>query len=116
MSLGGAGLSTAYQQALAAAKQAGVAFAVAAGNDGADSSGYSPAAYGAESYGRLVLTVSALADFDGAPGGSAEATCRSDEDDTFANFSNHGTAVGMPLRGEVRFSVPENLRDLRRLA
>jgi subtilisin len=99
MSLGGAGLSTAYQQALAAAKQSGVAFAVAAGNDGADASGYSPAAYGAASYGRLVLTVSALADFDGAPGGTGSATCRSDQDDTFANFSNFGNAVGIIAPG-----------------
>jgi hypothetical protein len=99
MSLGGAGLSTAYQQALSAAKQAGVAFAVAAGNDGADASGYSPAAYGAASYGRLVLTVSALADFNGAPGGGGAATCRSDVDDTFANFSNYGSAVGMIAPG-----------------
>ena len=99
MSLGGAGLSTAYQQALAAAKQAGVAFAVAAGNDSADSSGYSPAAYGAASYGRLVLTVSALADFDGLPGGAGGATCRSDDDDTFADFSNYGSAVGMIAPG-----------------
>jgi subtilisin len=99
MSLGGAGLSTAYQQALSAAKQSGVAFAVAAGNDSADASGYSPAAYGAASYGRLVLTVSALADFNGAPGGGGAATCRSDVDDTFANFSNYGSAVGMIAPG-----------------
>ena len=110
MSLGGAGLSTAYQQALASAKQAGVAFAVAAGNDSADSSGYSPAAYGDASYGRLVLTVSALADFDGLPGGLAGATCRSDVDDTFANFSNYGSAVGMIAPGvciESTFPIEE---------
>jgi subtilisin len=35
-----------------------------------------------------VLTVTAVADFNGAPGGGAAATCRADVDDTFADFSN----------------------------
>lgn len=40
-----------------------------------------------------VITVSALADFDGQPGGLGQPTCRPDEDDTLANFSNFGPAV-----------------------
>jgi hypothetical protein len=43
----------------------------------------------------VVLTVSALADFDGAPGGSASPTCRTDQDDTLADFSNYGNPVGI---------------------
>jgi subtilisin len=61
---------------------AGVTYAVAAGNSAANSNSFVPATY-AE-----VITVSALADFNGQPGGGAAATCRADEDDTFANFSN----------------------------
>ena len=45
------------------AVNSGVAFAVSAGNEDDDASNYSPAAFD------NVLTVSALADFDGAPGG-----------------------------------------------
>ena len=35
-----------------------------------------------------MLTVTAVADFNGRPGGGAAATCRSDVDDTSADFSN----------------------------
>lgn len=41
----------------------------------------------------FVITVSALADFDGQPGGDGSSTCRSDEDDTLANFSNWGATI-----------------------
>ena len=34
------------------------------------------------------MTVTAVADFNGQPGGGAAATCRSDVDDTSADFSN----------------------------
>ena len=56
----------------------GVTFVVAAGNDSADASTSTPAAYDE------VITVSALADFNGQPGGGAPSTCRADQDDTFA--------------------------------
>ncbi|MGH3452355.1 MAG: hypothetical protein ACRDQW_16965, partial [Haloechinothrix sp.] len=46
-----------------------------------------PAAYGE------VITVSALADFNGKPGGGAAPTCRDDVDDTFADFSNYGEDI-----------------------
>ena len=65
MSLGGSGYSNAEYQAIQNAVDLGVAFAVAAGNSAADSDGYSPAAFD------NVLTVSALADFNGQPGGGA---------------------------------------------
>mgnify|MGYP003960416761 CR=1 FL=1 len=93
MSLGGSGYSNAEYQAIQNAVDLGVAFAVAAGNSAADSDGYSPAAFD------NVLTVSALADFNGQPGGGAASTCRSDTDDTFASFSNFGAAVDIIAPG-----------------
>ena len=93
MSLGGSGFSQAEYDAIQGAVEAGVAFAVAAGNSDADANGYSPAAFD------NVLTVSALADFDGAPGGFGSSTCRSDEDDTLADFSNWGSAVDVAAPG-----------------
>ncbi len=52
-----------------------------------DLKGFVPAAYDE------VLTVTAMADFNDQPGGGATATCRSDVDDTAADFSNW-TTVG----------------------
>jgi subtilisin len=45
-----------------------------------------------------VLTVSALADFDGEAGGRSP-TCRTDQDDTLADFSNWGSAVDIAAPG-----------------
>jgi len=93
MSLGGSGFSQAEYDAIQGAVDAGVAFAVAAGNDNNDANNYSPAAFD------NALTVSALADFDGAPGGHGSPTCRSDQDDTLADFSNWGSAVQIAAPG-----------------
>ncbi len=60
----------------------GVTLVVAAGNSAKDLASFVPAAYDE------VLAVTAVADFDGQPGGEAAATCRSDVDDTPADFSN----------------------------
>ena len=84
MSLGSSGYSQAMYDAIQSAVDKGVAFAVAAGNDHASASGGSPAAFG------NVLTVSAIADFDGKAGGLVAPTCRTDQDDTLADFSNWG--------------------------
>jgi hypothetical protein len=46
-----------------------------------------------------VLSVSALADFNGLPGGGAAATCRTDQDDTLADFSNWGPEVDIAAPG-----------------
>lgn len=92
MSLGGEGYNQAEFDAIQGAVDAGVAFAVAAGNDD-DANDYSPAAFD------NVLTVSALADFDGEPGGLGFPTCRSDQDDTLADFSNWGTAIDIAAPG-----------------
>lgn len=99
MSLGGSGFSQAEYDAIQGAVNRGVAFAVAAGNDGADAANYSPAAFD------NVLTVSALADFDGASGGAGTPTCRSDQDDTLAGFSNWGSAVDIAAPGVCIYST-----------
>lgn len=105
MSLGGSGPEGScndggLHEAVCSSVSAGVTYAVAAGNSAIDaftanSSGYVqvPAAYGE------VITVSALADFDGVAGGAGSATCRSDVDDTFANFSNWGDGVDLIAPG-----------------
>jgi subtilisin len=99
MSLGGSGSdsvcggSDTYHNAICNSVNAGVTYVVAAGNSAADSANFRPATY-AE-----VITVSALADFDGAAGGLGSATCRADVDDTFASFSNYGADVDMIAPG-----------------
>jgi subtilisin len=93
MSLGGSGFNQAEYDAIQGAVNKGVAFAVAAGNSDADANNYSPAAFD------NVLTVSALADFDGLPGGYGSPTCRNDQDDTLADFSNWGTAIDIAAPG-----------------
>ena len=102
MSLGGSGteptrdgcsIGDAYHDAVCKSVNARVTYVVAAGNSAADAATAVPAAYDE------VITVSALADFDGASGGGAAATCRADEDDTFASFSNHGADVDLIAPG-----------------
>lgn len=98
MSLGGSGKDTGcsgdpMHQAICNSVAAGITYVVAAGNNAANAANYTPAAYDE------VITVSALADFDGEPGGAGAATCRNDEDDTFANFSNYGADVDIIAPG-----------------
>ncbi|HUG74761.1 MAG TPA: S8 family serine peptidase, partial [Acidimicrobiia bacterium] len=85
MSLGCECSSPALDSAIAKSVDAGVAYAVAAGNSDNDASTFSPANH------PDVLTVSALADFDGEAGGLGSPTCRADQDDTLADFSNWGS-------------------------
>jgi subtilisin len=93
MSLGGSGSdgscdSAALHLAICnSVNKGGVTYVVAAGNSNKNLSGFVPAAY------NEVLTVTAMADFNGQPGGGAAATCRSDVDETPADFSNF-TKVG----------------------
>jgi subtilisin len=93
MSLGGSGFSQAEYDAIQGAVNKGVAFAVAAGNDDADANNYSPGGFD------NVLSVSALADFNGLPGGGAASTCRTDQDDTLADFSNWGPEIDVAAPG-----------------
>ena len=81
-------------QAICRSVAAGVTYVVAAGNDSADAAHYTPAAYDE------VITVSALADSDGRPGGlGGSPACREDGDDTLANFSNYGTDIDLIAPG-----------------
>jgi subtilisin len=102
MSLGGGGAddgncgnsnNDAMHRAICNSVAAGVTYVVAAGNESSNAAGSVPAAYDE------VITVSALADFNGLPGGGAPATCRSDVDDTFADFSNYGADVDLIAPG-----------------
>ena len=102
MSLGGGGSDDqncgnsnddAMHRAICASVAAGVTYVVAAGNDSENAANSTPAAYDE------VITVSALADFNGQPAGGAPSTCRSDVDDTFANFSNYGADVDLIAPG-----------------
>ncbi|GLZ33611.1 hypothetical protein Lesp02_57990 [Lentzea sp. NBRC 105346] len=100
MSLGGSGSDSAcgsnkdaMHEAICRSVAAGVTYAVAAGNSSADAAKSVPSAYDE------VITVSALADFNGQPGGGAASTCRADVDDTFADFSNFGADVDIIAPG-----------------
>jgi len=73
--------------------RAGVTYVVAAGNSAQNASLSTPSAYDE------VITVSALADFNGRPGGGARATCMADQDDTLADFSNFGQDVDLIAPG-----------------
>lgn len=96
MSLGGSGVDDGacgtksndpFHAAVCRVVAQGVTVVVAAGNSNVNLGETVPAAYDE------VLTVAAMADFDGLPGGKASPTCvAKDQDDTAAHFSNF--AVG----------------------
>lgn len=75
----------ALHKAICASVAAGVTYVVAAGNDNLNVASIVPAAYDE------VLTVTAIADYNGQPGGGAAATCRAGTDDSAADFSNFAT-------------------------
>ncbi|MGD2075834.1 MAG: S8 family serine peptidase [Gammaproteobacteria bacterium] len=93
MSLGGSGSSTAMNEAVQSAVASGVTVVVAAGNDDDDAANHTPA------NAPDAITVSALADFDGAAGANGSPTCRLDQDDTLADFSNWGETVDIAAPG-----------------
>ncbi len=82
---------------------AGVTVVAAAGNNHFNASKLKPASYDE------VITVSALADTDGKPGGLGGPLCYSwggyDVDDTFADFSNYGHDVDLIAPGKCIFST-----------
>ncbi len=102
LSLGGGGSSDnncglsnndALHKAICRTRDAGVTVVVAAGNSGANAANFVPAAYN-----DAVITVSALADYDGKVGGLGGSTSYG-ADDTFASFSNWGTPVDIGAPG-----------------
>jgi subtilisin len=80
--------ANATHQAICGLVDKGVVFVMAAGNDGREKTPYP-----------IALSVSAIADFDGKPGAQGSPTCRTDEDDTLANFSNYGSKVRIAAPG-----------------
>lgn len=112
MSLGSTGLSDnncgltnndALHHAICVSTQtAGVTYVVAAGNSSADSTTFVPAAYK-----DTLITVSALADSDGKPGGLGASTAYG-ADDTFASFSNYGNGVDVGAPGASIYSTYRN--------
>lgn len=80
--------SDTLHQAICNVVDAGVVFALSAGNDNRLKNAYPEA-----------LTVSAIADFDGKAGGLGSSTCRQDQDDTLADFSNFGPEVDIAAPG-----------------
>jgi subtilisin family serine protease len=84
----------------------GVTVVAAAGNNSFSASKLVPASY------NEVITVSALADTDGKPGGLGGNSCYSwgtyDKDDTYADFSNYGLDVDLIAPGKCIWSTKRN--------
>lgn len=90
-------------QAICRLTESGVTVIAAAANESTYASKYVPAAYDE------VITVSALADTDGRPGGLGPGSvCGSyNADDTFARFSNFGADVDLMAPGKcIRSDLP----------
>lgn len=88
-----AGNSDSLCQAVSNATTQGVTVIAAAGNAAEDAANTSPANC------TDAITVSAAADFDGRPGALGSPTCRTDQDDTLADFSNWGAAIDIAAPG-----------------
>jgi subtilisin family serine protease len=99
----------AMHAAICSVVERGITVVVAAGNDAAPVAGTVPASYDE------VITVSALADLDGIPGGLAEPVCAGTRlavtDDALAPFSNFGEGVDIAAPGVcIESSVPGGYR------
>ena len=94
-------------QAICAAVADGTTMVTSAGNDSANAALRKPSAF------NEVITVSALADFDGKPGGKGRqaSICpwySPDQDDTFGDFSNWGPDVDIIAPGKCILSTYKN--------
>ncbi len=99
----GLGTGDTYHELMCAAMDAGIVFAVAAANDSRVVN-LRPAIYDEP------ITVGAIADFDGKPGGKGKQSgvCpwySPDTDDTYANFSDWGAAVDILAPGKCILST-----------
>ena len=116
MSLGG-GYSQAVNDAVKRATDKGIVFVVSAGNASSDVSQVSPASEPS------AITVSAMVDYDGAPGGLGlgdYVSCKNADgtggalhpDEAFACFSNFGAGVDICAPGVLIYSTwPTSLGD-----
>jgi subtilisin len=86
--------SSPLHQAICNVVNSGVTVVVAAGNQGTDASTRVPANFDE------VITVSAMADSDGAPGQDGPPTCSGQADDTFFAFSNFGADIDIAAPGD----------------
>jgi subtilisin len=86
-------------EAICRSTAAGVTYVVAAGNSSADARSFAPANYDE------VITVSAITDFDGKPGGIGKPTCAHGTDDTFTSYSNFGADVDLAAPGDCVLST-----------
>jgi subtilisin family serine protease len=94
MSLGCLCSMPGLDKAINSSIEAGVVYAVAAGNSNANVNSFSPAS------NTNVITVSALADYDGLAGEKSSFTCQNyGLDDRKASFSNYGTGVDIAAPG-----------------
>lgn len=92
----------AFHQAVCKTRDAGVTVVVAAGNSGINVKNTVPA-----NYDDAVITISALVDSDGKPGGLGLSTGYG-ADDTFASFSNYGNVVDLGAPGVDIYSTYKN--------
>lgn len=98
MSLGGFGnegdcSGTALHRAVCfVVNRGGIPIVAAAGNSGTNADRFVPASF------KEVITVSAFADSDGKPGGTA-GPCRGEADDGFASYSNFGQDIDIAAPG-----------------
>ena len=104
LSLSGAGSdgpceSSPLHQAICNVVYSGVPVVVAAGNQGTDASTRVPASFDE------VITVSGMADSDGAPGHAGPGTCTGHADDTFLPYSNYGADVDVAAPGDCILSL-----------
>lgn len=79
----------------------GVLMVVAGGNNAQDATNFTPCSYD------VTVCVSALTDFDGLAGGLGSITCRSDRDDTLANYSNFGSKIDIMGSGTCILSTAQ---------
>lgn len=101
MSLGCQCYSAAMNTAITNSVAAGVTYVVASGNNAMNASTFSPANH------PNVIAVSAIVDTDGKCGGQGKPTGYG-ADDTFASFSNFGSAVDIVAPGVNIYSTWKN--------